>query len=85
MWFTPDAEVVHVGGAAHGGRMFDQQVLGHVRFLAKHRGLAYAERARKLLVISLRLRGVLYRGERGEMYRDGARFLASGSAEALLR
>jgi N-acetylglucosaminyl-diphospho-decaprenol L-rhamnosyltransferase len=85
VFFTPEAEVVHVGGASHGGRMFEQQVLGHVRFLAKHRGLAYAERARKLLVLSLRLRGVLYRGERGEMYRQGARFLASGSAEALLR
>jgi len=85
VWFTPEAEVVHVGGASHGGRLFDQQVLGHIRFLAKHRGLAYAERARKLLVVSLRLRGLLYRGERGEMYREGARFLASGSAEALLR
>ncbi len=85
VWFTPDAEVVHVGGASHGGRMFDQQVLGHIRFLAKHRGLAYAERARKLLVVSLRLRGLVYRGERGAMYRQGARFLASGSVEALLR
>ncbi|HVN61573.1 MAG TPA: glycosyltransferase family 2 protein [Gaiellaceae bacterium] len=85
VFFTPEAEVVHVGGASHGGRLFDQQVLGHIRFLAKHRGLAYAERARKLLVVSLRLRGLLYRGERGEMYRQGARFLASGSAEALLR
>lgn len=83
--FTPEAEVVHVGGAAHGGRMFHQQVLGHIRFLAKHRGPAYAERARKLLVVSLRLRGLVFRGERGRMYRDGARFLASGSAEALLR
>ena len=85
VYFTPEAEVVHVGGASHGGRLFDQQVLGHIRFLAKHRGLAYAERARKLLVVSLRLRGLLYRGARGEMYREGARFLASGSAEALLR
>ena len=85
VYFTPEAEVVHVGGASHGGRLFDQQVLGHIRFLAKHRGLAYAERARKLLVVSLRLRGLLYRGERGAMYREGARFLASGSAEALLR
>ena len=83
--FTPEAEAVHVGGASHGGRLFDQQLLGHLRFLAKHRGLAYAERARKLLVVSLRLRGLLFRGERGRMYRDGARFLASGSAEALLR
>jgi hypothetical protein len=83
--FTPKAEVVHVGGASHGGRLFDQQLLGHLRFLAKHRGLPYAERARKLLVVSLRLRGLLFRGERGAMYRQGARFLASGSAEALLK
>ena len=85
VFFTPDAEVVHVGGASHGGRLFDQQLLGHIRFLAKHRGLDYAERARKLLVVSLRLRGLLYRGERGAMYREGARFLASGNAEALLQ
>jgi GT2 family glycosyltransferase len=85
VYFTPEAEVVHVGGASHGGRLFDQQVLGHIRFLAKHRGLAYAERARKLLVVSLRLRGLVFRGERGAMYRQGARFLTSGSAEALLR
>jgi len=85
VFFTPDAEAVHVGGASHGGRLFDQQVLGHVRFLAKHRGLAYAERARRLMVVSLRLRAVLFRGERGRTYREGARFLASGSAEALLR
>jgi N-acetylglucosaminyl-diphospho-decaprenol L-rhamnosyltransferase len=85
VFFTPEAEVVHVGGASHGGRLFDQQVLGHIRFLAKHRGLAYAERARKLLVVSLRLRGLLFRGERGAMYRQAAGFLASGSVEALLQ
>ena len=22
VWFTPDAEAVHVGGASHGGRMY---------------------------------------------------------------
>ena len=82
--FYPGAEVVHVGGAAHGGRMFDEQVLGHVRFLAKHRGPREAERARRLLVAALRLRGLVFRGERGRMYRDAARFLASGSAKTLL-
>jgi hypothetical protein len=81
--FTPDAEVVHVGGAAHGGRFFDEQIRGHIRFLVKHRGGREAERARRLLIVALRLRGLLYRGERGRMYRQGARFLASGSARAL--
>jgi N-acetylglucosaminyl-diphospho-decaprenol L-rhamnosyltransferase len=83
--FYPGAEVVHVGGAAHGGRLFDQQVLGHVRFLAKHRGLRAADRARRLLVVALRLRGFVFRGERGRMYRQAARFLSSGSAQSLLR
>lgn len=82
--FTPAAEVVHVGGASHGGRLFTEQVLGHVRFLAKHRGVREAERARRLLVVALRLRGLAFRGERGRMYREAARFLASGSAASLL-
>ena len=81
--FFPDAEVVHVGGASHGGRLFREQVRGHLRFLAKHRGARDAERARRLLVWALRLRGLLFRGERGAMYRDAARWLASGSAASL--
>ena len=75
VWFTPDAEFTHVGAATHGGRMFGENVRGHLRFLAKHRGPAYAERARKLLVVALRIRGLLFRGERGRMYRDAARLL----------
>ena len=42
----PDAEVVHVGGATHGGRMFGENVRGHLRWFAKHRGPREAERAR---------------------------------------
>jgi N-acetylglucosaminyl-diphospho-decaprenol L-rhamnosyltransferase len=75
VWFTPDAEFTHVGAATHGGRMFGENVRGQLRFLAKHRGPVYAERARKLLVVALRLRGLLFRGERGRMYGDAARLL----------
>ena len=82
--FFPDAEVVHVYGATHGGRMFREQVRGHLRFLAKHRGVGDAERARKLLLVALRLRAVLFRGERGQKYADAASWLRSGSAAALL-
>ena len=75
VWFTPDAEAVHVLGAAHGGRLFEEQVRSQLRFLEKHRGEAYAARARRLLVASLRLRGLVFRGERGRMYADAARRL----------
>ena len=82
--FYPGAEVVHVGGAGHGGRMFLEQVRGHLRFLAKHRGAAEAERARKLLLVSLRVRAAAFRGERGRTYAEAARWLASGDVPTLL-
>jgi GT2 family glycosyltransferase len=82
--FFPGAEVVHVGGASHGGSMFLENVRGHLRFLAKHRGIAYAERARRLLLLGVRLRLLLFRGERRRSYREAERWLASGSAGSLL-
>jgi hypothetical protein len=82
--FTPDAEVVHVGGASHGGRMYVENLRGHLRFTAKHRGLKEAERVRRLLLWSLRLRAFVFRGERGEQYREGVAFLSSGSVRTLL-
>ena len=85
--FTPDAEFVHVGGATtrrDWGPMFREQLRGHLRFLAKHRGAREAERARRLLLASLRLRGVLFPGERGRTYADAARWLAGSSVEELL-
>jgi GT2 family glycosyltransferase len=83
-WFTPAAEVTHVGGASHGGRLFKELLRGHLRFFAKHRGAAEAERVRTLLERSLRARGVVFRGARGEGYRAGARWLASGAVPELL-
>jgi N-acetylglucosaminyl-diphospho-decaprenol L-rhamnosyltransferase len=82
--FTPAAEVVHVGGAAHAGRFFREQVIGHLRFLGKHRGRRQAERARRLLALALTLRGLVFRGERGRSYRDAARFLRGRSLDEVL-
>jgi GT2 family glycosyltransferase len=85
--FTPNAEFVHVGGAStrqNWGPMFREQVRGHLRFLAKHRGPREAERARRLLLVSLRLRGVVFLGERGRTYTEAARWLASASTPELL-
>ena len=85
--FTPNAEFVHVGGAStrqNWGPMFREQVRGHLRFLAKHRGPREAERARRLLLVSLRLRGVVFPGERGRTYTEAAHWLASASTPELL-
>jgi N-acetylglucosaminyl-diphospho-decaprenol L-rhamnosyltransferase len=79
--FFPDAKVVHVGGASHGGRMYVENLRSHLRWFAKHRGLKEAERARKLLLWSLRARALVLRRED---YREGVRFLSSGSARSLL-
>jgi len=82
--FTPAAECVHVGGASHGGRLFRENLRGHLRFLDKHRGRREAERARRILLLGCRLRAGLFRGERGRGYRDAAGWLASGDVGALL-
>jgi N-acetylglucosaminyl-diphospho-decaprenol L-rhamnosyltransferase len=82
--FFPRAEVVHVGGASHGGRMYTENLRGHLRFFAKHHGLRQAERVRRLLAVSLRLRGLVFRGERGRQYREAARWISSGPARSLL-
>ncbi|HVC86220.1 MAG TPA: glycosyltransferase family 2 protein [Gaiellaceae bacterium] len=80
--FFPGAEVVHVGGASHGGRMYVENLRGQLRFLAKHHGIKEAERARRLLLWSLRARALVLRREE---YREGIRFLSSGDARSLLQ
>jgi N-acetylglucosaminyl-diphospho-decaprenol L-rhamnosyltransferase len=85
--FSPEAEFVHVGGAStkpEWNRMYREQLRGHLLFLAKHESLSQAERARRMLVRALRLRGLLFRGERGETYRRAADWLASAPAKTLL-
>jgi GT2 family glycosyltransferase len=85
--FTPEAEFVHVGGATtrqNWGPMFREQVRGHLRFLAKHRGRKEAEHARRLLLASLRLRALAFPGDRGRTYKEAARWLAGSSTPELL-
>jgi hypothetical protein len=64
--------------------MFREQVRGHLRFLAKHHGPREAERARRLLLASLRLRGLVFPGDRGRTYKEAADWLAGSSVEELL-
>jgi GT2 family glycosyltransferase len=80
--FYPGAEVVHVGGASHGGLMYVENLRGHLRYFAKHHGPAAAERARVLLLWSLRMRALLLRRT---AYREGIEFLSSGNAATLIR
>ena len=79
--FTPAAECVHVGGASHGGRLYRENVRGHLRYLSLHGRAGEAERARRLLRGSLLVRGRLHRGERARLYRDVASWLGSGDVE----
>jgi N-acetylglucosaminyl-diphospho-decaprenol L-rhamnosyltransferase len=82
IWFCPDAEVVHVGGEStkrEWGRMFAAQVRSHVQFVRKHHGRPAAELTRSLLLVSLVLRGIFFRGERGRSYRRAARALTRAS------
>ncbi len=79
--FFPGTQVVHVGGASHGGNLYVENLRGHLRYIDKHRGPREAERVRKLLLWSLRLRALVLRREQ---YRDGVRFLSSGNARSLI-
>ena len=83
--FTPEAEVVHVGGATHGGRLYRENLRSQLRFFAKHHGTEEAERARRLLVRRPRAAGArLPRGARPAVSR-GRRLAAVGSVEAAPR
>jgi GT2 family glycosyltransferase len=82
--FTPEATCVHVGGASHGGRLFRENLRGQLRFFSKHHGDAAAQHVRTLLRVSLAIRGRLVSGERGAIYRDGARWLAAGDVRSLI-
>src|SRR5262249_22670835 len=45
--FYPEAECTHVRGASHSGRLYRENLRGHLLFLSKHRGPRVAERARR--------------------------------------
>jgi N-acetylglucosaminyl-diphospho-decaprenol L-rhamnosyltransferase len=85
--FYPGATFVHVGGAStrhDWASMYREQLRGHLRFLAKHHGIREAERTRRMLVWAFRARALVFRGARGRLTRETARWLASGDVTALL-
>jgi N-acetylglucosaminyl-diphospho-decaprenol L-rhamnosyltransferase len=82
--FYPGAEAYHVVGASLNPARFKDVVRGHLQFLRKHRGIRVAEQARRVMLWGLRVRGLVFRGERGRAYREVARWLGSGRASSLL-
>jgi N-acetylglucosaminyl-diphospho-decaprenol L-rhamnosyltransferase len=85
--FFPEAEAVHVGGATwrrESAPLFREQVRGHLRFLVKHRGEPAAERARRVILAGLRLRSLVFRGDRRGVYREAAQWVAGASATTLV-
>jgi N-acetylglucosaminyl-diphospho-decaprenol L-rhamnosyltransferase len=85
--FYPGAQFVHVGGAStrlDWPRMYREQLRSHLRFLAKHRGYRQAEHARRLLLVAMRLRTLVFRGRRSRISRDAARWLARADVPTLL-
>lgn len=85
--FFPGADFFHVGGAAtrlDWNRMYLEQLRSHLRFLAKHYGERQAERGRVLMLWAMRLRAIIFRGERRRVSRQAAQWLAGGDAAALI-
>jgi len=85
IYFYPGAEVTHVLGASHRGNFYEEQLRGHLRFFAKHRGQRQADIARRLMLAAAWTRGLVLRDSRGRRHREAARMLSSGTVATLLR
>jgi N-acetylglucosaminyl-diphospho-decaprenol L-rhamnosyltransferase len=85
--FFPGAEFVHVGGAStrlEWPRMYREQLRSHLRFQVKHHGYRRAERARRLMLWAMRVRWLIFRGDRRRLSREAASYLAGGDTSTLL-
>lgn len=85
--FFPGAEFFHAGGAStrlDWNRMYREQLRSHLRFLAKHHGARRADHGRRLLLWAMRLRALVFHGERRRLSREAAEWLADGDAMTLL-
>ena len=88
--FTPEARCVHVGGASHGGRLYRENLRGHLRFFLKHHGPRRPSGSGRCCAASLALRGRIVRGRAGgdvprrrPLARDGRRSLADRAMSSL--
>ena len=81
VWFFPGAEVDARRRRVPRRAMYVENLRGQLRWFDKHQGPKAAERARRLLLGSLRLRTVALRRSHES---EGVRFLSSGDAQTLL-
>lgn len=85
--YEPRAEFVHLGGGSSEHRRTElnrEMMRSHVRFLDKHHGRRTAERGRTLLHGALRLHSLVFRGQRGRLAADTARWLGARDVDSLL-
>jgi GT2 family glycosyltransferase len=78
--WQPAAVATHVGGGSSGrsrGALYQRQLANHVRYMSRNEGVRAARRTRRLLVAALRVRALVFRGERGSAFGEGATTVAA--------
>jgi N-acetylglucosaminyl-diphospho-decaprenol L-rhamnosyltransferase len=84
IFYHPDAKVMHVGEASHGGRWTRELARSNLRYMMKHHGPGSAQRARWIMAIGLAAQAPIRRGWKRRAYWETARWLSSGSLVELL-
>jgi N-acetylglucosaminyl-diphospho-decaprenol L-rhamnosyltransferase len=84
IFYRPDAKVMHVGEASHGGRWTRELARSNLRYMLKHHGPRSAERARWIMAFGLAAQAGMRRGWKRRAYWETARWLSSGSLVELL-
>jgi N-acetylglucosaminyl-diphospho-decaprenol L-rhamnosyltransferase len=85
IFYHPDAKVMHVGEASHGGRWTRELARSNLRYMMKHHGPGSAQRARWIMAIGLAAQAPIRRGWKRRAYWETARWLTSGSLVDLLK
>jgi GT2 family glycosyltransferase len=72
--WEPAAESLHVGGGSGArtrGALYQRQLANHVRLMALRHGTRAGRRTQRLIVLALRIRALVFRGERAAAFRAG--------------
>jgi N-acetylglucosaminyl-diphospho-decaprenol L-rhamnosyltransferase len=84
VFYHPEARVMHVGEASHGGRWTRELARSNLRYMMKHHGPRSAQRARWIMAVGLAAQAPIRRGWKRRAYWETARWLSSGSLAELL-